>query len=184
MSGVGLLGAAAISAAAGVANAMGATPATIAQNRSFELFMPRITALLRQEGTTTTRQTLTIITRLTLYYAANPWLILHRLAGSVTNCGSPGGSYGARPNRVREKAGKGRGMGLSARKGAAAFVAILAVTGCAARSTSCQCPKPVAYDEATLQRISQALHALPADNVLHQAMEDYENERDDLRFCP
>jgi len=26
------------------------------------------------------------------------------------------------------------------------------------------------------------LRALPADNVLHQAMEDYENERDDLRF--
>jgi hypothetical protein len=26
--------------------------------------------------------------------------------------------------------------------------------------------------------------ALPADNVLRQAMEDYEKERDDLRFCP
>jgi hypothetical protein len=25
---------------------------------------------------------------------------------------------------------------------------------------------------------------LPSDNVLRQAMEDYENERDDLRFCP
>jgi hypothetical protein len=28
------------------------------------------------------------------------------------------------------------------------------------------------------------LRALPEDNVLRQAMEDYENERDDLRFCP
>jgi hypothetical protein len=28
------------------------------------------------------------------------------------------------------------------------------------------------------------LRALPSDNVLQQAMEDYENERDDLRFCP
>ena len=45
-----------------------------------------------------------------------------------------------------------------------------------------QCPKPVDYDEATLKKISEALRALPADNVLRQAMEDYENERDDLRF--
>jgi hypothetical protein len=74
-------------------------------------------------------------------------------------------------------------MGPRAKKRAAAFVAILAMTGCTARSNSCQCPKPVAYDEETLHKISQALRALPADNVLHQAMEDYENERDDLRFC-
>ena len=66
---------------------------------------------------------------------------------------------------------------------AATFAALVAVAGCGACSTACQCPKPVAYDEPTLQKISQALRALPADNVLHQAMEDYENERDDLRFC-
>jgi len=67
----------------------------------------------------------------------------------------------------------------------AAIVAVLMLTGCSvARDTSCKCPKPVAYDEATLRKISQALRALPSDNVLHQAMEDYENERDDLRFCP
>ena len=66
---------------------------------------------------------------------------------------------------------------------AATFAALVAVAGCGARSTACQCPKPVAYDDPTLQKISQALRALPADNVLHQAMEDYENERDDLRFC-
>jgi hypothetical protein len=65
------------------------------------------------------------------------------------------------------------------------LVALLAVAGCGtARSTACQCPKPVAYDEPTLKKISEALRALPAENVLHQAMEDYENERDDLRFCP
>jgi hypothetical protein len=59
------------------------------------------------------------------------------------------------------------------------------VAGCSsARPSACQCPKPVAYDEPTLKKISQALRALPSDNVLHQAMEDYENERDDLRFCP
>ena len=67
----------------------------------------------------------------------------------------------------------------------ATIVAVLMLTGCTAtRDTSCKCPKPVAYDEATLKEISQALRALPSDNVLHRAMEDYENERDDLRFCP
>jgi hypothetical protein len=69
--------------------------------------------------------------------------------------------------------------------GVAALAMVLAVAGCTGmRSTACQCPKPVAYDDATLKQISQALRALRSDNVLHQAMEDYENERDDLRFCP
>ena len=67
----------------------------------------------------------------------------------------------------------------------AGIFAVLVLTGCSVtRDASCKCPKPVAYDEATLKEISQALRALPSDNVLHQAMEDYENERDDLRFCP
>jgi hypothetical protein len=66
----------------------------------------------------------------------------------------------------------------------AVFAALLGMAGCGGtRSTACQCPKPVAYDEETLKKISQALRALPPDNVLRQAMEDYENERDDLRFC-
>ena len=69
--------------------------------------------------------------------------------------------------------------------GVAAFAALWAMSSCGnTQSTACQCPKPVAYDEATLKEISQALRALPSDNVLHRAMEDYENERDDLRFCP
>jgi hypothetical protein len=67
----------------------------------------------------------------------------------------------------------------------AALSAVLTLASCSSmRTGACQCPKPVAYDEPTLKKISQALRALPADNVLHQAMEDYENERDDLRFCP
>ena len=67
----------------------------------------------------------------------------------------------------------------------AAIIVAVVLTGCSvARETSCKCPKPVAYDEETLKEISQALRALPSDNVLHRAMEDYENERDDLRFCP
>jgi len=68
--------------------------------------------------------------------------------------------------------------------GAVTLAALLAVAGCGTRPTACKCPKPVAYDEATLKKISAALRALPTDNVLRQAMEDYENERDDLRFCP
>jgi hypothetical protein len=68
--------------------------------------------------------------------------------------------------------------------GFAALAALLTISGCGStQSTACQCPKIVAYDEPTLKKISEALRALPADNVLHQAMEDYENERDDLRFC-
>ena len=69
-------------------------------------------------------------------------------------------------------------------KGVAALVAVLIVADCGGtRTTACQCPKPVVYDEETLKKISQALRALPPDNVLVRAMEDYENERDDLRFC-
>ena len=33
------------------------------------------------------------------------------------------------------------------------------------------------------QQIQAALKALSPDNILHQVMTDYENERDDLRFC-
>jgi hypothetical protein len=74
-------------------------------------------------------------------------------------------------------------MALRAGIGVAALAALLVVSGCGStRSTAGQCPKPVDYDEATLKKISEALRALPADNVLRQAMEDYENERDDLRF--
>ena len=76
-------------------------------------------------------------------------------------------------------------MASSARSKIAALAALIAVAGCSnTRATACHCPKPVAYNEDTLTKISQALRALPEDNVLRQAMEDYENERDDLRFCP
>jgi hypothetical protein len=76
-------------------------------------------------------------------------------------------------------------MASSARSIIAALAALIAAAGCSStRTTACQCPKPVAYDDDTLNKISQALRALPEDNVLRQAMEDYENERDDLRFCP
>lgn len=63
----------------------------------------------------------------------------------------------------------------------------LLAAGCStttsARSTAGQCPQPVNYDDATIKKITAALRALPADNVLHQTMDDYEDERDNLRAC-
>ncbi len=56
----------------------------------------------------------------------------------------------------------------------------LQLSGC---SSGSKCPKPIAYDDATLQAIQKALTALPRDSILHQVMSDYETERDDLRFC-
>lgn len=68
--------------------------------------------------------------------------------------------------------------------GCIALAAISLVAGCAnTRTTACRCPQPVNYDDATIKKITAALRALPADNVLHQAMDDYEDERDDLRIC-
>jgi hypothetical protein len=66
----------------------------------------------------------------------------------------------------------------------AAVLFLLAAAGCSTtESTVCRCPKPVAYDDATIKKITAALRALPSDSVLHQAMDDYEDERDDLRLC-
>ena len=46
-----------------------------------------------------------------------------------------------------------------------------------------RCPVPIAYDDATMKKIQAALDALPKDNILHQTMNDYETERDNLRMC-
>ncbi|MFZ3236705.1 MAG: hypothetical protein WA184_15215 [Stellaceae bacterium] len=68
--------------------------------------------------------------------------------------------------------------------GYAVLVITLGVAGCSTtQSTACQCPRPVSYDDPTIKKITAALRALPADSVLHQAMDDYEDERDDLRAC-
>src|SRR5579862_7778347 len=58
-------------------------------------------------------------------------------------------------------------------------VAMLA-GGC---SQASRCPVPVHYDAATLKKIEHAREALPKDSVLLQVLADYEDERDDLRFC-
>lgn len=67
---------------------------------------------------------------------------------------------------------------------ATVLAATALVAGCIGpRSTACRCPQPVNYDDATIKQITAALKALPPDNVLHRAMDDYEDERDDLRQC-
>ena len=61
-----------------------------------------------------------------------------------------------------------------------ALACVLLAGGCGGAS---KCPKPIVYDDASLKQIGEALKALKPDNILHQVMTDYENERDDLRFC-
>jgi hypothetical protein len=61
-----------------------------------------------------------------------------------------------------------------------AFALAVLLGGCGGAS---KCPKPIVYDDSSLKKIQAALKALPPDNILHQVMTDYENERDDLRFC-
>jgi hypothetical protein len=63
--------------------------------------------------------------------------------------------------------------------GVALALALLA-GGCGSTS---KCPKPIVYDDATLKKIEKARETLPKDSILLQLLEDYENERDDLRFC-
>jgi hypothetical protein len=64
---------------------------------------------------------------------------------------------------------------------ATAFL-VLAVAAFVAGCSS-KCPVPVAYSEAQLKEIQKARQDLPKDSILHQVLEDYETERDDLRFC-
>ncbi len=64
-----------------------------------------------------------------------------------------------------------------------AFTAALLAGGCSGLTGAGKCPKPIVYDPATLTEIQEAIHKLPRDSILHQVMTDYENERDDLRFC-
>ena len=63
---------------------------------------------------------------------------------------------------------------------ALALALALFACGCASKS---KCPIPVNYDAKTLKEIQKAREALPKDSILHQVLSDYENERDDLRFC-
>ena len=61
-----------------------------------------------------------------------------------------------------------------------ALAVALLVSGC---SSASKCPIPVHYPDAILKKIEKAREALPKGSVLEQVLEDYENERDDLRHC-
>ncbi|HYU11367.1 MAG TPA: hypothetical protein VEK82_02250 [Stellaceae bacterium] len=63
------------------------------------------------------------------------------------------------------------------------LVAMTPALALLAGGCSSKCPKPIVYDPAALKEIQKAVEALPRDSILHQVMTDYENERDDLRFC-
>ncbi|HEX3885246.1 MAG TPA: hypothetical protein VHW66_21500 [Stellaceae bacterium] len=70
--------------------------------------------------------------------------------------------------------------------GALALAASLLMAGCGDKEQDTGhtgCPIPVHYDKATLDKVQAALDKLPPDSVIRQVMTDYEQERDDLRFC-
>ena len=46
-----------------------------------------------------------------------------------------------------------------------------------------KCPVPVHYTKEQYDEIQKALTALPKDSILLQTMQDYEEERDALKFC-
>jgi hypothetical protein len=70
-----------------------------------------------------------------------------------------------------------------------ALAAALAVAACSGTGpgggsgAERKCPVPIPYTKAQLDEVQKAIHDLPKDSILHQIMRDYENERDDLRFC-
>jgi hypothetical protein len=69
-----------------------------------------------------------------------------------------------------------------------ALAAALLVAGCHGDEIQNQrptngCPKPVQYTLAQHRKIQAAIDKLPPDSILRQVLTDYENERDDLRFC-
>lgn len=75
------------------------------------------------------------------------------------------------------------------RSASLALFAALALAGCSGAGAGSndraerKCPVPVRYTKQQYDEIQKALQALPKDSILLQAMQDYEQERDDLRFC-
>lgn len=74
-------------------------------------------------------------------------------------------------------------------KAAAALGVVVLLGGCSGiaehlgGAPPCVCPQPIHYSAAQLKAIEKAREALPRDSILHQVLIDYENERDDLRYC-
>ena len=68
-----------------------------------------------------------------------------------------------------------------------ACLAALLLAGCSGSGSSSsaerKCPVPVHYSKEQYDEIQKALKALPKDSILLETMQDYEEERDALRFC-
>ena len=66
-----------------------------------------------------------------------------------------------------------------------AFAALaLALAGCAGSPRpAVQCPQVVNYTDAQLDAIQQSINRLPKNDPLRGAMADYEQLRDDARYC-
>ena len=66
---------------------------------------------------------------------------------------------------------------------ALALAALMLLGGCGGGARALRCPQPVVYDDATLKKIEKAREALPKDSILLRVLEDFETERDELRYC-
>jgi hypothetical protein len=60
----------------------------------------------------------------------------------------------------------------------------LALAGCGTSSEpEVQCPQVVKYTDAQLDAIQASINRLPKNDPLRGAMSDYEQLRDDARYC-
>jgi len=64
-----------------------------------------------------------------------------------------------------------------------ALALLLLLGGCGGGPRALRCPQPVVYDDATLKQIQKAREALPKDSILLRVLDDFETERDELRYC-
>jgi hypothetical protein len=68
--------------------------------------------------------------------------------------------------------------------GAAFAVLSLVLAACAGpQRPAVKCPQVVNYTDAQLDAIQQSINRLPKNDPLRGAMSDYEQLRDDARFC-
>ena len=67
---------------------------------------------------------------------------------------------------------------------AALAISSLALAGCSTTHRSAvQCPQVVNYTDAQLDAIQRSINRLPKNDPLRGAMQDYEQLRDDARYC-
>jgi hypothetical protein len=70
-----------------------------------------------------------------------------------------------------------------ARIAAVLALAAPALAGCGGGPPPMQCPQVVNYSDAQLDAIQAAINRLAKDDPLRGAMKDYEQLRDDSRYC-